>query len=258
MKVVILCGGLGTRISEESHLKPKPMIEIGDYPILWHIMKTYSHYGYNDFILCVGYKGQVIKEYFNNYFLHASDVTIDLKNANKKLVHNHTAEPWTITIVNTGLETMTGGRVKRIKPYVGNEPFMLTYGDGVSNVNLETLSEFHRKHGKLVTVTAIQPTARFGILDMAEDGLVKGFREKPTDDGVWINGGFFICQPEIFNYIESDKTFLEQEPLQNLAKDRQLMAYHHTGFWHPMDTLRDKNHLEDMWKTGNAPWKVWE
>lgn len=257
MKVVILCGGLGTRISEESHLKPKPMIEIGDRPILWHIMKTYTHYGYNDFVLCMGYKGYAITEYFNDYFLHASDVTIDFKRPDRKIIHNHSAEPWTITMVNTGLDTMTGGRVKRIQRYVGNEPFMLTYGDGVSDVNLEQLSQFHRQHGKIMTVTSIQPAGRFGVLDLEEGGVVKGFREKPDEDGTWINGGFFLCQPEIFKYIESDDTVLEREPLQNLAKAGQLMAYQHKGFWHPMDTLRDKNHLESLWKNGNAPWKVW-
>ena len=258
MKVVILCGGLGTRISEESHLKPKPMIEIGDYPILWHIMKTYAHYGFNEFILCAGYKGHVIKEYFNNYLLHAADITIDFRNPeNRRIVHNHTAEPWAITMVNTGLDTMTGGRVKRIQKYVGNEPFMLTYGDGVSDVNIKALTDFHRKNGKLMTMTAIQPMGRFGVLDMDDGGNVKGFREKPAEDGTWINGGFFVCQPEIFNYIQDDQTLLEQGPIQNLAKEGQLKAFQHTGFWHPMDTLRDKNHLEGLWKSGKAPWKVW-
>jgi glucose-1-phosphate cytidylyltransferase len=257
MKVVILCGGLGTRISEESHLKPKPMIEIGDYPILWHIMKTYAHFGFNDFILCVGYKGHVIKEYFNNYFLHASDVTIDFKNPDHKIIHNHSAEPWTITLVNTGLDTMTGGRVKKIQKYVNNEPFMLTYGDGVSDVNIKELVDYHLNHKKLMTVTAIQPMGRFGILDIDDDCQVNGFREKPAEDGIWINGGFFVCQPEIFKYIENDQTLLEQGPIQGLARDGQLKAYQHKGFWHPMDTLRDKNHLEQLWKSGKAPWKIW-
>lgn len=256
MKVVILCGGLGTRISEESHLKPKPMIEIGEYPVLWHIMKIYSHFGYNDFVLCTGYKSNVVKEYFNNYLLHSSDVTLDIKN-NKKIIHNHTAEPWSITMVNTGLDTMTGGRVKRIQPYIGDEPFMLTYGDGVSNVNINELVAFHKKHGKMMTVTSIRPTGRFGMLDMDEDGMtVKGFREKPQEE-VWMNGGFFVCQPEVFSHIEGDKTIFEHEPLQNIAKSRELMTYHHNGFWHPMDTLRDKIHLEDLWKANKAPWKLW-
>ena len=257
MKVVILCGGLGTRISEESHLKPKPMIEIGDYPILWHIMKIYSHYGFNDFILCTGYKSNVVKEYFNNYLLHSSDVTIDFRHPDKKIIHNHSAEPWTVTMVNTGQDTMTGGRIKRIQQYVGNEPFMLTYGDGVSNVDLKALEKFHKDHGKTMTVTSIQPTGRFGMLDMGEDNQVLGFREKPQEDGVWMNGGFFICQPEIFEYIQGDSTILEQEPLQNVAKAGGLMTYHHTGFWHPMDTMRDKIYLEDLWKKNKAPWKLW-
>lgn len=257
MKVVILCGGFGTRISEESHLKPKPMIEIGDYPILWHIMKIYSFYGFNDFVLCLGYKGHVIKEYFNNYFLHTSDVTIDLKNPNKKTVHSHSAEPWTITMVNTGPNTMTGGRVKRIQSYVKDEPFMLTYGDGVSNINIKTLINYHKKHGKMMTMTSIQPLGRFGMLDMGTNGMVKGFREKPKEDGVWMNGGFFVCQPEVFDYIKDDETSLEQEPIQDIAKANQLMTYHHNDFWYPMDTLRDKNYLENLWTTDKAPWKLW-
>jgi len=257
MKVVILCGGLGTRISEESHLKPKPMIEIGEDPILWHIMKIYSHYGFNDFVLCAGYKANVIKEFFHNYCLHNADVTIDFRNPEKRIIHTQATEPWKVTIVNTGLDTMTGGRVKRIQKYVNNEPFMLTYGDGVSDVNLKALSDFHIKHGKLMTMTSIQPLGRFGMLDMGENGQVKGFREKPKEDGVWMNGGFFVCQPEVFEYINGDDTVLEQEPLQNLAKGGQLMTYHHKGFWQPMDTLRDKNHLEELWKSGKAPWKLW-
>lgn len=257
MKVVILCGGFGTRISEESHLKPKPMIEIGDYPILWHIMKIYSHYGFNDFVLCLGYKGHVIKEYFNNYFLHTSDVTIDLKNPNKKTIHSHSAEPWSITMVNTGANTMTGGRVKRIQPYVNDEPFMLTYGDGVSNVNIKALVDFHKKNKKMMTMTSIQPLGRFGMLDMGEGNLVKGFREKPKEDGVWMNGGFFVCQPEVFDYIDGDEISLEQEPIQQIAKDKQLITYHHHDFWHPMDTLRDRTYLENLWANNKAPWKLW-
>lgn len=258
MKVVILAGGFGTRISEESHFKPKPMIEIGERPILWHIMKTYSHYGFNDFIVCLGYKGYSIKEYFAHYFLHESDVTFDFRDENRQIIHQHSAEPWRVTLVNTGVETMTGGRVKRVQPYVGNEPFMLTYGDGVSNVNIKELVGFHNTHGKLVTVTSTQPGGRFGALDLTESGQVYGFREKPKGDDYWVNAGFFVMQPEIFNYLKDESTVLEREPLENLAKDEQLMAYKHRGFWHPMDTLRDKNHLEDLWKSGGAPWKVWE
>lgn len=257
MKVVILCGGLGTRISEESHLKPKPMIEIGEYPILWHIMKSYAHYGFNDFVLCLGYKGHLIKEYFNNYFLHAADMTIDFKHPDRKIIHNFSVEPWTITMVNTGLETMTGGRIKRIEKYVEGKPFMLTYGDGVSNVDIKKLATYHKSHGKLMTVTSIQPIGRFGILDMGMNGQVKGFREKPKEEGVWMNGGFFVCQPEIFKYIDGDSTLFEQEPICDIAKDGELMTYHHNDFWQPMDTLRDRNLLEGLWKSGKAPWKVW-
>ncbi|TSK06130.1 MAG: glucose-1-phosphate cytidylyltransferase [Geobacter sp.] len=257
MKVVILAGGFGTRISEESHLKPKPMIEIGERPILWHIMKTYSSYGFTDFIICLGYKGYCIKEYFAHYFLHESDVTFDFKNDNERLIHHHSAEPWTVTLVNTGLETMTGGRVKRIQPYVGDEPFMLTYGDGVSDVNIKELVSYHRGHGKLATVTSIQPSGRFGALDLTTGNAVTGFKEKPKGDGAWINAGFFVLQPEIFDYIAGDETVLEKEPLEKLARDGELVAYKHPGFWQPMDTLRDKNQLEDLWKGGKAPWKTW-
>lgn len=257
MKVVILAGGFGTRISEESHLKPKPMIEIGERPILWHIMKTYSSYGFNDFVICLGYKGFCIKEYFAHYFLHESDVTFDFKNDNERLIHQHSAEPWTVTLVNTGLETMTGGRVKRIRDYIGNEPFMLTYGDGVSDVNIKDLVSYHKAHGKLATVTSIQPSGRFGALDLSESNEVRGFQEKPKGDGAWINAGFFVLQPEVFDYIAGDETFLEKEPLEHLAKEGELVAYKHPGFWQPMDTLRDKNHLEDLWKSDKAPWKTW-
>ncbi|UUZ83057.1 glucose-1-phosphate cytidylyltransferase [Paenibacillus sp. P26] len=263
MKVVLLAGGYGTRISEESHLRPKPMIEIGERPILWHIMKMYSSYGFNDFIICLGYKGYYIKEYFAHYFLHESDVTFDFKNDNHTVTHQHSAEPWKVTLVNTGLDTMTGGRVKRIQQYVGDEPFMLTYGDGVSDVNIKELVEFHKLHGRIATVTSVQPSGRFGALDLTESNAVQGFKEKPKGDGSWINAGFFVFQPEVFNYITSkdsgptESIILEKEPLEKLAKNNELFAYKHEGFWHPMDTLRDKNHLEDLWKTGKAPWKTW-
>lgn len=258
MKVVILAGGFGTRISEESHLKPKPMIEIGEKPILWHIMKIYSHYGFNDFIICLGYKGYCIKEYFANYFLHESNITFDFSNDNAKIIHNHSAEPWRVTIVDTGIATMTGGRVKRIKPYIGDAPFMLTYGDGVSNINIQELVNFHKSHGKIATVTAVQLSGRFGALALSEHNYVLGFREKPKGDGHWINAGFLVLQPEVFAYLTDDSTILEREPLENLAKDRELVAYKHTGFWQPMDTLRDKNYLEELWQSGCAPWKSWD
>jgi glucose-1-phosphate cytidylyltransferase len=260
MKVVILAGGYGTRISEESHLKPKPMIEIGERPILWHIMKLYSNYGFNDFIICLGYKGFYIKEYFAHYFLHESDVTFDFRSGsdNLSVTHEHSAEPWKVTLVNTGLDTMTGGRVKRIQKYIKNEPFMLTYGDGVSDVNLKNLTDFHRQHGKLATVTSVQPAGRFGALDISDNQEVRGFHEKPKGDGTWINAGFFVLQPEIFDYIDNDSTIFEKEPLEQLASDHSLMAYKHHGFWQPMDTLRDRNYLEDLWKTGKAPWKNWQ
>jgi glucose-1-phosphate cytidylyltransferase len=259
MKVVILAGGYGTRISEESHLKPKPMIEIGERPILWHIMKLYSNYGFNDFIICLGYKGFYIKEYFAHYFLHESDVTFDFRSGgdNLSVTHEHSAEPWKVTLVNTGLDTMTGGRVKRIQKYINNEPFMLTYGDGVSDVNLKDLTDFHRQHGKLATVTSVQPAGRFGALDISNSHEVRGFHEKPKGDGTWINAGFFVLQPEIFDYIADDSSIFEKEPLERLANDHSLMAYKHNGFWQPMDTLRDRNYLEDLWKTGKAPWKNW-
>ncbi|WP_334072096.1 MULTISPECIES: glucose-1-phosphate cytidylyltransferase [Paenibacillus] len=257
MKVVILAGGYGTRISEESHLRPKPMIEIGQKPILWHIMKLYSHHGFNDFIICLGYKGFYIKEYFAHYFLHESDVTFDFRNDNQLITHQHTAEPWRVTLVNTGVDTMTGGRVKRVQDYIGNEPFMLTYGDGVSDVNITELVKHHKLHGRLATVTTVQPSGRFGALDITLNDEVRGFQEKPKGDGSWINAGFFVLEPTIFNYISSDETVLEKEPLENLAKDNELMGFKHDGFWQPMDTLRDKNYLEELWKTGKAPWKTW-
>ncbi|HMK61225.1 MAG TPA: glucose-1-phosphate cytidylyltransferase [Dissulfurispiraceae bacterium] len=257
MKVVILCGGFGTRISEESHLKPKPMIEVGEKPILWHIMKIYAHYGFNDFILCLGYKGYYIKEYFNNYFLHESDITFDFKHQNQKIIHNHHAEPWTVTLVDTGLETMTGGRVRRIQRYTANEPFLLTYGDGVGEIDINALVEFHNSHGKIATVTAVQPLGRFGVLNLDETSRVNGFQEKPAEEGSWISAGFFVMQPEIFNYLEGDDTVLEKEPFQRLSAEGRLMAFKHSKFWYPMDTLRDKIHLDNLWKSGSAPWKVW-
>lgn len=257
MKVVILAGGYGTRISEESHLKPKPMIEIGERPILWHIMKIYSNYGFNDFIICLGYKGYCIKEYFAHYFLHEADITFDFRNQNERMIHHHTAEPWTVTLVNTGVETMTGGRVKRVQPYVGNEPFLLTYGDGVSDVDITQLVAFHKQHGRLATVTSTQPSGRFGALNLDNDNRVSGFKEKPKGDGAWINAGFFVVQPQIFDFIADDSTVLEHAPLEQLARDGELVAYKHSGFWQPMDTLRDKKLLDDLWKTNKAPWKVW-
>ncbi|MBI5657234.1 MAG: glucose-1-phosphate cytidylyltransferase [Geobacter sp.] len=257
MKVVILAGGFGTRISEESHLKPKPMIEIGGRPILWHIMKIYSSHGFNDFVICLGYKGYCIKEYFAHYFLHESDVTFDFRDENRRIVHSHTAEPWRVTLVDTGLETMTGGRVKRVAPYLDGEPFMLTYGDGVGDVNIAELVAFHRASGRLATVTTTQPSGKFGALNLGNDDRVMSFQEKPKGDGHWINAGFFVMQPEVLDYLGSDATVLEKEPLERLAGDGELMAYKHHGFWQPMDTLRDKMHLEDLWKEGAAPWKLW-
>ncbi len=257
MKVVILAGGFGTRLSEETDIKPKPMVEIGGKPILWHIMKIYSYYGFNDFVICLGYKGYVIKEYFANYFLHQSDITIDLK-ANSMEIHQSKAEPWKITLVDTGLNTMTGGRIKRVQKYIGSEPFMLTYGDGVGNIDIQALLEFHKAHKKYATVTSVQPSGRFGALNLDNDKNVLSFQEKPKGDGAWINGGFFVLEPPVFGYIQSDETVWEKEPLESLAQDGQLAAHTHTGFWQPMDTLRDKNHLEELWKAGKAPWKVWE
>lgn len=256
MKVVLLAGGLGTRISEESVLRPKPMIEIGNMPILWHIMKSYSAYGYNDFIICCGYKGYIIKEYFANYFLHEADVTISLKDNSVK-VHDSHVEPWTITLVDTGIDSMTGGRIKRIQPHVGNEPFMLTYGDGVSDVNIDELVKFHKESGRLCTVTSVQPVGRFGALETNEKNEVLSFIEKPKGDGAWINGGFFVCQPEVFDYIDGDSTIFENGPMEKLASDGEMSAFKHSGFWKPMDTLRDKIELEQSWAANNAPWKKW-
>ncbi|MGO9016295.1 MAG: glucose-1-phosphate cytidylyltransferase [Dissulfurispiraceae bacterium] len=256
MKVVILAGGLGTRLSEETDIKPKPMVEIGGKPILWHIMKIYSHYGFNDFIICLGYKGYVIKEYFANYFLHQSDVTIDLS-VNKLEVHNCKAEPWRITLIETGLNTNTGGRIKRIKDYVGEETFMLTYGDGVADVDIGGLLEFHKSHDKAATITSVQPTGRYGALELDEKSRVTNFQEKPQGDGAWVNGGFFVLEPEVFDYISGDEIIWEREPLEYLASHGQLDAYKHQGFWKCMDTLRDKTELETLWSSRNAPWKKW-
>ena len=258
MKVVILAGGLGTRISEESHLRPKPMIEIGGKPILWHIMKEYSHYGFNEFIICAGYKQHIIKEYFANYYLHNSDITFDFTSENSMTVHNNVAEPWKVTIVDTGLKTMTGGRIKRIQKYIGNEPFMLTYGDGVSDINLKELLKFHESHGKIVTITTIKLSQRFGVLNIEDDGKVNMFREKADEDGERINVGYMVLNPQIFDYLENDNTVFENKPLENLTKDEQLMAYFHDGFWQCMDTKREKDLLEKMWSENQAPWKTWE
>lgn len=256
MKVLILAGGYGTRISEESDIKPKPMIEIGGKPIIWHIMKHYSAYGFNEFVLLLGYKSYVIKEYFANYYLHNSDVTIDT--AKKSIeVHNNYSENWKITLLETGLDTMTGGRVKRAKDYVGNEPFLLTYGDGVSDVNIKELLEFHKKHGKKITMTSIQPEGRFGALKIEENNKITSFLEKPKGDGAWINGGFFVCDPSVIDYIADDSTTFEKEPLEKLAKDGELFSYKHDGFWKCMDTLRDKNQLNEMWTNNKAKWKSW-
>jgi len=255
MKAVILAGGLGTRISEESHLKPKPMIEIGGKPILWHILKLYSYYGINDSVICLGYKGYVIKEYFANYFLHMSDVTFDMA-SNRMEVHQQNVEPWRVTLVDTGDATMTGGRLRRVKDYIGDETFCFTYGDGVSDIDIGKTISFHREHKKIATVTAIQPPGRYGALNI-DHGAVRSFQEKPAGDGSWINGGFFVLEPEALDYIEGDQTSWEMQPLQRLASEGELMAYEHRGFWQAMDTLRDKNHLEELWDT-DPPWKVWK
>lgn len=256
MKVVILAGGLGTRLSEETSLRPKPMVEIGDKPILWHIMKIYSTYGFNDFIICLGYKGYIIKEYFANYFLHQSDVTIDLQN-NSVETHQSSAEPWKITLVDTGKSSMTGGRIKRIQKYIGNEPFLLTYGDGVGNIDINALVSFHKANQKMVTVTAVQPSGRFGALNLSDTDAVTSFLEKPRGDGAWINGGFFVCEPAVFDFIERDSTVWEKEPMEQIAALQQMLAFKHGGFWKPMDTLRDKQELEQEWNNGTAPWKTW-
>lgn len=255
MKVVILAGGLGTRLSEETIVRPKPMVEIGGKPILWHIMKLYSHYGFNDFVICLGFKGYMIKEYFSNYFLHMSDVTFDML-SNSMEVHQKYAEPWKVTLVDTGADSMTGGRVRRVASYLDGT-FMLTYGDGVADVNIPALLEFHRLHGKAATVTSTQPSGRFGALNLDAAGNVSSFQEKPAGDGAWINGGFFVLEPSVLDYIEGDGTVFEKEPLEGLAMDRQLVAFKHSGFWQPMDTLRDKILLEELWGSNKAPWKLW-
>jgi len=257
MKVLILAGGLGSRLSEETSLKPKPMVEIGGKPILWHIMKIYSSYGFNDFIILCGYKGYMIKEYFTNYFSHMSDMTIDMTTNTITHLKNH-AEPWKVTLIDTGLNTMTGGRIKRVQDYIGNEPFMLTYGDGVGDININELVGFHKKHGKAITMTVVQPEGRFGSLQIDENNKVQSFLEKPKGDGSWINAGFFVCQPEIFNYIEDgDQSIFERRPLESLAINKELYTYKHHGFWKPMDTLPDKNRLENMIESDNAPWIKW-
>lgn len=256
MKTVILAGGFGTRISEESHLKPKPMIEIGEKPILWHIMKIYSAYGFNEFIICAGYKQQVIKEWFANYFIQNCDVTFDFTKGDEVVVHNKNYDPWKVTVIDTGLNTMTGGRIKRVKDYIGNETFFMTYGDGVSDVNIRKTLDYHRSHGKLATLTAIKPESRYGFLDV-EDNSVKSFREKSQVDVGLINAGFMVLEPKVINYIEGDNTMFEREPLEKIASDGQLMCYEHDGFWQCMDTLRDKEKLEKMWDSNNAPWKIW-
>lgn len=256
MKVVILAGGLGTRLAEETAVRPKPMAEIGEKPILWHIMKGYSHYGFNDFVICAGYKGYMIKEYFLNYWLHNCDVTFDMR-AHATEVHQDANEPWRVTVVDTGADTMTGGRIKRIAPYIGDETFMLTYGDGVADVDIAKLTAFHKSHGKAATVTAVQPQGRFGSIELSGETTVGGFREKPAGDGDLINGGFFVLEPSIFDRIDGDETIFERAPLESLAADGQLEAYRHDGFWLPMDTLRDKQKLEALWEAGAAPWRVW-
>jgi len=257
MKSVILAGGFGTRISEESHLIPKPMIEIGGLPILWHIMKSYSYYGHTDFIICAGYKQHIIKEYFANYYLHRSDVTFDFSSNGHMTIHNNVAEPWNVTIVDTGLNTMTGGRVKRVQKHIGDEPFMLTYGDGVSDVDINALIDFHKKNGKIATLTTIQPEGRFGIADIDETSKLRAFREKDREDSGWINGGFMVLNPDIFDYIEGDDIILERYPLETLASEGELMAYKHHGFWMCMDTLRDKQKLEELIDLNAAPWVRW-
>jgi len=257
MKVLLLAGGFGTRLSEETDIKPKPMVEIGGKPILWHIMKIYSSYGFNEFVVLLGYKGYIIKEYFANYFRHQSDLTIDLQ-SNQTTYFNNKAEPWKITLIDTGLDSMTGGRVKRAQEFVGNEPFMLTYGDGVSDIDIEKLVRFHKSHGRAMTMTSAQPDGRFGALNIEENNQVSSFQEKPKGDGGWINAGFFVCEPKVFDYItEGDSTVFEQAPLKNLARDGEIFTFKHSGFWKPMDTLRDKQELQKLWDSKKAPWKTW-
>ena len=258
MKAVILAGGFGSRLSEETNLKPKPMVEIGGKPILWHIMKIYSAHGINDFVILLGYKGYCIKEYFANYFLHQSDVTIDLKDNSIKVINN-SSEPWKVTLLDTGLNTMTGGRIKRVQNYIENEPFMLTYGDGVADINIKDLLKFHKSHGKLLTMTSAQPDGRFGALVIDDKNKVNEFKEKPKGDGSWINAGYFVCEPEVLEYItEGDDTIFEQSPLKKMAKNGEIFTYKHDSFWMPMDTVRDKNVLNDLWLNNKAPWKTWK
>jgi len=258
MKVVLLAGGFGTRLSEETDIRPKPMVEIGGKPILWHIMKIYSEYGFNDFVILLGYKGYYIKEYFANYFLHQSDVTIDMLNGQMK-IHNNSSEPWKVTLIDTGLHSMTGGRIKRAQKFIGDESFMLTYGDGVANIDIKELVKFHKSHGKAITMTSAQPDGRFGALDIDENDKVNEFKEKPKGDGSWINAGYFVCEPKVFDYIlGGDSIVFEQEPLMNLAKDDEVFTYKHHDFWMPMDTLRDKIKLNELWEKNKAPWKVWD
>ncbi len=258
MKVVILAGGMGTRISEESYLRPKPMIEIGEKPILWHIMKLYSHYGFYEFVLCCGYKQHVIKEWFADYYLHNSDVTFDFTQENKMMIHNTILDPWKVTIVDTGLHTMTGGRIKRVREYLDEEPFMMTYGDGVTDLNLRELLAFHQNSGKMATITTVQPDGRFGALDILEDGTITNFREKKKEDAGWINAGFMVLEPGIFDLIEGDDTVFEQYPLEEAARRGQLNAYRHRGYWQCMDTMREREMLENLWQSGQAPWKIWD
>jgi len=257
MKVIILAGGLGSRLSEETTLKPKPMVQIGGKPILWHIMKIYSSYGYNEFVILLGYKGYMIKEYFANYYRHMADMTIDMEN-NSIQYHKNKAEPWKVTLIDTGINTMTGGRIKRVQQYIGEETFMLTYGDGVADIDIQELLKEHKQHNPTITMTSVQPEGRFGAIEINENNQVKNFQEKPKGDGSWINGGFFVCEPKVFDYItEGDKTIFERSPLENLAKDGELLAYKHRGFWKPMDTLRDKTQLEELIENGTAPWIKW-
>ncbi len=257
MKVVILAGGFGTRLSEETELKPKPMVEIGNRPILWHIMKLYSHYGFNEFVILLGYKGYAIKEFFVNYFVHNNDLTLDI-GKNEIKIHNNRAEDWKVTLIDTGLNTLTGGRIKRAKDWIGNEPFLLTYGDGLSNVDIAKLVSFHKSHKKKITMTAVQQEGRFGVLKINNQKTITKFFEKPEKDGAWINGGFFVCEPEVLNYINNDQTIFEREPLEKLSAENELMAFEHFDFWKCMDTLRDKTTLTQLWDSGNAPWKIWK
>jgi glucose-1-phosphate cytidylyltransferase len=258
MKVLLLAGGFGTRLSEETDMKPKPMVEIGGRPILWHIMKTYSTYGFNEFVVLLGYKGYYIKEYFSNYFLHQSNVTIDISNGSME-IHNNSSEPWKVTLLDTGLHSMTGGRIKKAQEFIGNESFMLTYGDGVADINIKELVKFHRGHGKVMTMTSAQPDGRFGALDIDNFNQVQEFKEKPKGDGSWINAGYFVCEPKVFDYIlDGDNTIFEQDPLKNLARDGEIFTYKHYDFWMPMDTLRDKMKLNELWNNGEAPWKIWK